>query len=376
MRVMILEDDPWVAELLKGIALTLDSSLQIDCFDRVHHALNAWQKKPYQLVLAELNLPDLSTIDLLKRIRQHAAGTPLVIITGQADRASVLSVRPLNVNAFFTKPFQSQRILECLKTLIPHADEGTDRLIEAEDFTTYLSTLTERQLDLPLAGTITEMLLKYLNGAQLDVRELTHYWQHDAGLCARLIAVANSSAYNSNGIPCLSPNEALMRVGLHTAINLAMGMALRQLTKGSSSLILPMIQAQLDKIESLGVRVTLLARQCGIDPAPLQTAALLHRMGELCVLHAAQVWENSGNALDDAQINQAMSEFSGPFAISLKASWGIPIAIRELIGAAHVLPTTFFRRDQVVMRLAAANVSGEEASTIERLKRLAGLTPS
>jgi HD-like signal output (HDOD) protein/CheY-like chemotaxis protein len=373
---MILEDDPWVAELLKGIALNIDSSLQIDCFDRVHHALNAWQKKPYQLVLAELNLPDTSAIDLLKRIRQNDGGTPLVIITGQADRASVLSVRPLNVNAFITKPFQSHRVLECLQTLIPRADEGTDRFIDAEDLTSYLATLTDRQLDLPLAGEITEMLLKYLKGAKLDVRELTHYWQHDAGLCARLIAVANSSAYNSNGTPCLGANEALMRVGVHTAVNLALGMALRQLTKGSNSLLLPLIQAQLDKIESLGGGVTRLARQCGIDPAPLQTAALLHRMGELCVLHAAQVWENSGHALDDAQINQAMSEFSGPFAISLKANWGIPIAIRELIGAAHVLPTTFFRRDQVVMRLAAAKVYGEEASTIERLKRLSGFTPS
>jgi HD-like signal output (HDOD) protein/CheY-like chemotaxis protein len=376
MRVMILEDDPWVADLLKGIAFSINSSIQIDCFDRVHQALTAWQKHSYQLVLAELKLPDTSSIDLLEQIRKNDDCTSLVIITGQADRSSVLSVRPFNVNTFITKPFQPQRIRECLEILIPHADEGTGDPIDDEDFSTYLAALAGRQLDLPMEGRITEMLLRYLKGEQLDVRELTKYWQHDAGLCARLIAVANSSAYNSSGVPSLSFGDALIRVGLHTGINLAMGMALRQLTRGCTPLVLPIIQAQIDKIESLGACVAILARQCDIDPPPLQTAALLHRMGELCVLHAAQFWENSGHTLDDIQINRAMSEFSGPFAISLKAHWGIPIAIRELIGAAHVLPTTFFRREQVVMRLAAAKVYGEDLAVIERLMRLSGLAPS
>ncbi|MNY51484.1 hypothetical protein D3C86_1870760 [compost metagenome] len=96
-------------------------------------------------------------------------------------------------------------------------------------------------------------------------------------------------------------------------------------------------------------------------------------MGELCVLHLAQIWENIGNIIDNDQLMQAIAKFSGPFAINLKAHWGLPIPLRELIGAVYVLPPAQVRREQVVMRLAASELQGEELSTIERLKRLAGL---
>lgn len=375
MRVMILEDDPWTADLLKQVVLSIRSTIHVDCFDQVQRATSAWRVKPYQLVLAELNLSGDSTISLLERIRQQDSTTPLVIITGHSDRASVLSVRPLKISAFITKRFQMQRIVECLEALIPHYGEKLSRQIHAQDFNAYLATLTDGELDLPLADNVTEKLLKHLRGEQQDLRELTESWSHDSGLCARLVAVANSSAYN-NGTPCLSQNDALKRLGLHTSLNMAMGMALRQLSEQSTPLLKPMIQAVLDQTQCLAEHVTSLARQCGIDPAALQTAALLHRMGELCVLYSALVWESAGNVLDNKQITQAVEKFSGTFAISLKASWRLPIALRELIGAAYVLPSTQFRQEQVVMRLAAAILHGEEASLIVRLKRMSGLAPS
>ena len=62
-----------------------------------------------------------------------------------------------------------------------------------------------------------------------------------------------------------------------------------------------------------------------------------------------------------------------PFAIALKSQWGLPIALRELIGAIYALPQVQFRREQVLMRLAAALCNGEPPATVERLRRLAGL---
>lgn len=373
MRVMILENDPWVADLLKKIVLSIRPDIQVDWFSHVQKAIEAWQFAPYQLVVTELNLPDAPGIDLLKNIRRGDRSTPLVIITGNSDRASIMAVRPLGIGAFITKPFHVPRVIEYLAKLIPQPDAAPSSPLLGEDFIAHLAGLAADELDLPLIGNVREQMLSCLKGEAQDLRKLAESWQHDPALCAKLIAVANSSAYNNGGRSCLSHIEALRKLGAQTSLNLAMGMALRQFTEQAAPLLQLVIQSQLDEIERLSDRAATLSRQCGIDPAPLHTAALLHRMGELCVLYLAQVWENSGHTLDNDQVMQAIAKFSGPFAISLKAHWRLPMSLRELIGAVYALPPAQVRREQVLMRLAAAELHGEDISTIERLKRLAGL---
>jgi HD-like signal output (HDOD) protein/ActR/RegA family two-component response regulator len=370
---MILENDPWIADLLKQIVLSIRPALQVDWFTQVQKAIEAWQLSPYQLVLTEWILSDATGINLLKNIRNDDRSTPVVIITGHSDRASVMSVRALGVSAFITKPFQVPRVMECLTRLIPLPDTAISNPPLAEDFIVYLAGRDAGELDLPLIGNVRAQMLSCLKGEKQDLRELAASWQQDPALCAKLIAVANSSAYNNGGKSCLSHIEALRKLGVQTCLNLAMGMALRQFTEQATPLLQLNIQRQLDEIERLAQRTTALSRQCRMDPAPLHTAAMLHRMGELCVLHLAQIWENSGHILDDDQVMQAIARFSRPFAISLKAHWGLPMPLRELIGAVYALPPVQVRREQVVMRLAAAELQGEDLSSIERLQRLAGL---
>lgn len=373
MRVLILEQDSWSADLLKQIVLSIRSGVQVDWFTQVQKAIEAWQCAPYQLVLTEWSLSDARGINLLKNIRRDDRSTPVVIITGHADRASVMAVRTLGVSAFITKPFQVPRVMAYLAKLMPQPEADISSPLLGEDFIAHLAGRDAADLDLPLIGKVREQLLSCLKGEEQDLRELAESWRHDPAVCAKWIAVANSSAYNNNGRSCLRHLEALRKLGVQTCLNLAMGMAMRQFTEQATPLLQLSIHSQLDEIERLSDRTTTLARQCRLDPAPLHSAALLHRMGELCVLYLAQTWENSGHILGDDQVIQAITKFSGPFAISLKAHWGLPMPLRELIGAVYALPPAQVRREQVLMRLAAAELKGEDLSTIERLKRLAGL---
>ena len=134
------------------------------------------------------------------------------------------------------------------------------------------------------------------------------------------------------------------------------------------------IQEHLDASERLAERVVQLARQAGVEHGALQAAAILHRLGELCVLQQVQIWAERGNHLDEGAVIQACDDYAKPFAIALKAYWGVPITLRELIGAVYALPQFQVRRDQVLMRLAAAMSNSEPADVIERLKRLAGIS--
>ncbi|MDX5372391.1 MAG: response regulator, partial [Pseudomonadaceae bacterium] len=71
MRVMIVDDDPWLADLLKQLVLSKRPAAAIDCFGDVASAYAGWQRSQYQLVLADWNLPDDSGLSLLQLIRKQ-----------------------------------------------------------------------------------------------------------------------------------------------------------------------------------------------------------------------------------------------------------------------------------------------------------------
>lgn len=373
MRVMVVDDDPWLADLLRQLVLSKRPGAEVDCYGDVQSAYAGWQSSKYQLVLADWNLPDDSGLSLLQLIRKEDKDTPLVMVTGRADRDSVLAARPLAISAYITKPFEVPKVLECLEQLLP--DEAAPKSQEQgqEDLDSFLASRSAADLDLPMLARVKDGLTQIGDGSALDFRELAVDWQHDPALCAYLISAANSALYGSPGQSCTSLVEALQRLGGRTSLNLAIGLALRQACRQEEPLLAVFVQEHLDAAERLAEKAVQLARQCGIEPGSLQVAALLHRMGELCVLLQFQVWLEQGNTLDDNAVVQAVDRYARHFAIALKAHWGLPMALRDLIGAAYALPQFQVHREQVLMRLAAALCSNEPAETIERLKRLAGI---
>lgn len=372
MQVMILEDDPWIADMLKQIVLSICPDAPIDLFSEVLDADEACKRTSYQLVLADWNLSDSTGVRLLQTLLNNRPA-PLVVVTGRADRENVLAARSLGISTFISKPFQVPRVVARLKKLLPDSTERSRAPLTEQDFIAFLGSLSAAELDIPLLSNVKDTLQLILKGEELDLRELVESWQYDPALSAHLVAASNSSAYIGAGHPYMSLPEALQRLGGPTSLNMALCLALRQANEQSSPLVQTLAKAHLNDAEALSDRVTRLARESGVDPAPLQCAALLHRIGELCVVYQAQAWEHKGHSLSESALTQAMREFSNPFAISLKAHWGLPMALRDLIGAVYVLPPAQFRREKVLMRLAAAEINGEEPRSLERLRRLAGL---
>ncbi|HIQ41857.1 MAG TPA: response regulator [Pseudomonas oleovorans] len=373
MRVMVVDDDPWLADLLRQLVLSRRPSAEVDCYRDVKSAFAGWQSNKYQLVLADWNLPEDSGLTLLQLIRKDDKNTPLVMITGRADRESVLAIRPLAISAYITKPFDVPKVVECLESLLPADDTTVVHEVARDDLQTFLSGRSAADLDLPLMLQVKDRLMLVARGTPLDFRELAEEWQHDPALCAYLIAAANSPAYLSGGQRCTNLIDALKRLGGRTSLNLAITLALRQTGSSADPLLSVFIQEHLDASERLAERVVQLARQSGVEHGALQTAAILHRLGELCVLQQVQIWSKQGNSIDDGAVIQACDDYAKPFAIALKAHWGVPITLRELIGAVYALPQFQVRREQVLMRLAAAMGNNEPAHVIESLKRLAGI---
>lgn len=71
---------------------------------------------PPDLILLDLNLPDLSGEDVVNRLRRDPAlrGVPVLVLSGDAMPASVERMRQLGVRDYITKPYVLETLLDTI----------------------------------------------------------------------------------------------------------------------------------------------------------------------------------------------------------------------------------------------------------------------
>ena len=75
-------------------------------------------ERPFDLVVADLRLPDGADVDVLKQIRQTLADVP-VIVTGLASTASALEAGKLGAVDYFEKPVLPDHLIRLARTYVP-----------------------------------------------------------------------------------------------------------------------------------------------------------------------------------------------------------------------------------------------------------------
>lgn len=347
---------------------------QVDWQLDVMSAQAAFDAGTFDLVLCDWNLPSQPGLDLVDHVRGRGDKIPVVMITGRSDRASVIAARTHGADAFIIKPFQVDRVLALITRYLTAMPAPADA--PAPDLPVYLAGLTDAALELPVLHGIRQGVAMLGDQDAPDLRALADEWEHEPALSLRLITLANSAAYNRQASVCPTLVEALLRLGWKTSINVATAMALQRSTRIEDPRLERRAQRQMELAEEAGERVFELAHRVHIDPSACHTAALLHRLGELCVLFHIQHWQNQyALRADDEHIDAALAQFSRPFADRIKAHWHLPMPVRELIGAVYVLLPGTSRQEKYLMRVAGnlvyADLSSEEDA---RIRRLAGLT--
>ena len=62
------------------------------------------------MILCDWNMPGMSGVELLRQVRSVGLDVPFLLITGRADRESVIAARDAGVTAFIAKPFSSTQL--------------------------------------------------------------------------------------------------------------------------------------------------------------------------------------------------------------------------------------------------------------------------
>ena len=86
MRVLLIEDEPTTA---KSIELMLNGEgFNVYTTDLGEEGLDLGKLYDYDIILLDLNLPDMHGYDVLKKLRLAKVGTPVLILSGISEMDS------------------------------------------------------------------------------------------------------------------------------------------------------------------------------------------------------------------------------------------------------------------------------------------------
>lgn len=220
MNALILEDDDLFAELLETVIAGLRPGIRVTVAGGFQEAARLVRERSFNLVVTDWNLPDGSGLDLVKQIRAEDKQLPIVIVSGRADRESVLRAAHYGINGYITKPLDIRLLHKRLSELLADVDEV---LPSVDDF---LSTALEHVVQLPTEVDATEIFLLQERQAELSAAQLAELWRELPGLSARLLDVANSTSFRRSGEAVEHLRDAVSSLGVVMALNQALALAL------------------------------------------------------------------------------------------------------------------------------------------------------
>jgi DNA-binding response OmpR family regulator len=116
MRIAILEDDPSQAELLSHW-LELGGH-RPHPFDRGARLLQALERETFDVLLLDWNVPDISGIDVLMRVRRRLQSTiPVLFSTARSREEDVVRALREGADDYVTKPVRRMELLARLESL-------------------------------------------------------------------------------------------------------------------------------------------------------------------------------------------------------------------------------------------------------------------
>jgi DNA-binding response OmpR family regulator len=118
MKVLLLEDDNVLLETLLDI-LT-QNGFNVTAVQNASEAIETTFKNDYDMYLFDINLPDMSGIELLESLKQADDTTPTIFISANVDIETISKGFEVGAEDYIKKPFMPEELLVRLNAKLAH----------------------------------------------------------------------------------------------------------------------------------------------------------------------------------------------------------------------------------------------------------------
>jgi two-component system cell cycle response regulator CtrA len=140
MRVLLIEDDSGTAQ---SIELLLKSeSFNVFTTDLGEEGLDLGKLYDYDIILLDLNLPDMNGFDVLRSLRVSKVKTPVLILSGLAGLEDKVKGLGYGADDYMTKPFHKDELIARIHAIVRRSKGHAQSFIHTGDLTVNLDQKT------------------------------------------------------------------------------------------------------------------------------------------------------------------------------------------------------------------------------------------
>ncbi len=158
MRVLLVEDDPTTS---KSIELMLThANLNVYATDLGEEGIDLAKLYDYDLILLDLNLPDMNGHEVLRQLRMARIETPILILSGADDTENKIKGFGFGADDYLTKPFHREELVARIHAIIRRSKGHSQSVIRTGKIAVNLDAKTVAVEDQPvhLTGKEYQML--------------------------------------------------------------------------------------------------------------------------------------------------------------------------------------------------------------------------
>jgi two-component system, cell cycle response regulator CtrA len=140
MRVLLIEDDSATAHSME---LMLQSeTFNVYTTDLGAEGIDLGKMYDYDIILLDLNLPDVSGFDVLRTLRVSKVKTPILILTGLGGVEDKVRGLGFGADDYMTKPFHKDELVARIHAIVRRSKGHARSVIQIGDLVVNLDTKT------------------------------------------------------------------------------------------------------------------------------------------------------------------------------------------------------------------------------------------
>ncbi len=128
-KILVVEDSPSTRAFVRSTLESETGVLDVEAAEATSgfDALRLLPRGPYDLVITDINMPDINGLELVQFMRKSELhrGTPILLISTQSSERDRQRGLRLGANGYLAKPFGGKTLLEEVRNLLgPSGGEG------------------------------------------------------------------------------------------------------------------------------------------------------------------------------------------------------------------------------------------------------------
>jgi two-component system, cell cycle response regulator CtrA len=131
VRVLLVEDDIGTAQSIELMLKT--ENINVYRTDLGEEGIDLGKVYDYDIILLDLNLPDISGYEVLRSLRSAKVATPIMILSGLASIADKIRGLGLGADDYLAKPFHKAELVARIQAIVRRSKGHAQALIAIGD---------------------------------------------------------------------------------------------------------------------------------------------------------------------------------------------------------------------------------------------------